>query len=168
MASLLKLLECCFVDDESSTFTKHRTETEYSLFSDKEGPTPTEVADQIVSKLFNAKKNDAALQSDLQSTIHAYGWYDNLAAAIISALEKAISLREYMGPAMKAAYLRSVTAVKQVKAWAEEHPEMAGVIVTLVALGVLALMIPWLMGFLGFVEEGIIEGKLMLTYKMKN
>jgi len=35
-------------------------------------------------------------------------------------------------------------------------------IITLIALGVVALMVPWLMAYLGFAEEGIIEGNLML------
>jgi hypothetical protein len=34
------------------------------------------------------------------------------------------------------------------------------VLVTLIALGVLAIMMPWLMAWLGFAEEGIVEGKL--------
>ena len=68
-----------------------------------------------------------------------------------------------MGPAMKAAYEKAVTAVNKVKEWADAHPEMTAVIITLIALGVLALMMPWLMAYLGFAEEGIIEGKLV-TY----
>ncbi|CAI6328645.1 unnamed protein product [Periconia digitata] len=121
-----------------------------------DGPSKAEVADTIVAKLFAAEKNDAVLQADLRSTIHAYGWYDGLAKAILSALENAIKLGEKMGPAMKTAYDQAVVGVNEVKQWAEAHPEMAAVIVTLVALGVLALMVPWALGVLGFAEEGII------------
>jgi hypothetical protein len=66
-----------------------------------------------------------------------------------------------MGPAVKAAYEKAVAAVNKVKEWAEAHPEMTAVIITLIALGVLALMVPWLAASLGFAEEGIIEGKFV-------
>jgi uncharacterized membrane protein YadS len=64
-----------------------------------------------------------------------------------------------MGVVVKAAYEKAVVAVNKVKEWAEAHPEETAIIITLIALGVLALMMPWLMGYLGFAEEGIIEGK---------
>jgi hypothetical protein len=149
MAVLSRLLSyCCIQRDQEPSFT------DKSL--SKAG-----LADEIVAKLFAAQKNDAILQADLQSIIHAYGWYDGLAAAILAGLEKAIKLGEEMGPAMKAAYEKTVAAVNKVKEWAEAHPEMTAVIITLIALGVLALMIPWLMASLGFAEEGIIEGKFV-------
>ncbi|KAF2235552.1 hypothetical protein EV356DRAFT_420729, partial [Viridothelium virens] len=116
-----------------------------------------EVAHDIIIKLFAAEKNDAALRADLQSTVHACGWYDGLAAAILSALEQAIKLNADMGSAMKDAYGKAAAAVNHITEWAEAHPEMAAVVVTLIALGVLALMMPWLMAYLGFTEEGILE-----------
>ena len=82
-------------------------------------------------------------------------------------MENAIKLRKEMGPAVKAAYEKAVAAVNKVKEWAEEHPEMVAVIATLIALGVLALTIPWLMAYLGFTEEGIIEGKFVTCFYSK-
>lgn len=38
---------------------------------------------------------------------------------------------------------------------------MAAVLITLIALGILAIMMPWLVAWLGFAEEGIVKGKLI-------
>lgn len=169
MAVLSKLLGCCCIHtDPELSFSETRLTTNTDAYVPyKDNPSKAEVADEIVAKLFAAEKNDAALQADLQSIIHAYGWYDGLANAILAALENAIKLGEEMGSAMKAAYEKAVAAVNKVKEWAEAHPEMAAVIITLIALGVLALMIPWLMAYLGFAEEGIIEGKFVACFYSK-
>ncbi|XTI88947.1 hypothetical protein V2W45_1235449 [Cenococcum geophilum] len=160
MAVLSKLLGfCCIHPDQEPFFSeKSLTTNTDNYIPYKDSPNKAELANEIIAKLFAAQKNDAILQADLRSTIHAYGFYDGLAAAILAGLEKAIKLGEEMGPAVKAAYEKAVAAVNEVNEWAEAHPEMAAVVVTLIALGVLALMIPWLMAYLGFAEEGIIEG----------
>jgi len=163
MAVLSKLLGfCCIHPDQEPFFSeKSLTTNTDNYIPYKDSPNKAELANEIIAKLFAAQKNDAILQADLRSTIHAYGFYDGLAAAILAGLEKAIKLGEEMGPAVKAAYEKAVAAVNEVNEWAEAHPEMAAVIITLIALGVLALMIPWLMAYLGFAEEGIIEGKFV-------
>lgn len=163
MVVLSKLLRCCCIHtDQELSFSEKRLTTDTDSYVPfKDNPSKAELADEIIVKLFSAEKNDAALQADLQSVIHAYGWYDGLATAIIAALENAIKIGEKMGPAVKTAYEKAVAAVNKVKEWAEAHPEMTAVIITLIALGVLALMIPWLMAYLGFAEEGIIEGKFV-------
>jgi hypothetical protein len=42
---------------------------------------------------------------------------------------------------------------------------MAAVITTLIALGILAVMVPWVMAYLGFAEEGILEGELVTCFQ---
>jgi hypothetical protein len=66
-----------------------------------------------------------------------------------------------MAPAIRDAYIKAEGGVNKVKDWAEANPEMSAVIVTLVALGILALMMPWVLAYLGFAEDGILEGKLV-------
>ncbi|ORY17016.1 hypothetical protein BCR34DRAFT_475514 [Clohesyomyces aquaticus] len=120
-------------------------------------PTASEVAEKIIHKLYTTPTNNAALRADLKSTMHTYGWYDNLATAILCALESALKVGKDMGPAMKEAYDKAVAMVNKVEEWAHANPEMAGVMLTLIALGVLAVLMPWVMAYLGFAEEGIVE-----------
>jgi len=168
MAVLSKLLGyCCIYADPELSSEKRPTINANSYVPYRDNPTNTELPEKIIAKLFAAEKNDAALQADLQSVIRAYGWFDGLAAAILAALESAIKIGEQMGPALKAAYEKAVAAVNMVKEWADAHPEMTAVIITLVALGILALMMPWLMAYLGFAEEGIIEGALVTSMLRK-
>jgi len=148
---------CCIHTNQESSCEKHRPTNTDRYAPYKDDPSKTEVANEIILKLFAAEKNDSTLQADLRSMVHAYGWYDGLAAAILAALEEAIKLGVEMGPAVKAAHNKAVEAINEVKEWAEAHPEMTAVIITLIALGIIALMMPWLMAYLGFVEEGIIE-----------
>jgi len=162
MIALSKLLPCCCIrSNHSSRLPEKHLNTNaghYPTYQDH--PNRAEVADEIVAKLFAARNNDAILEADLQFTIHTCGWYYGLAAAVLAALENTIRLGNEMGPAMKSAYEKAIAGVSRVDEWATDHPEMAAVLVTLIALGVLAIMTPWLMVWLGFAEEGIVEGKL--------
>lgn len=159
MSLFSKLLECCCFPASPQSFHLekcHFTDPNYAPYRDKRSQ--AEVADNIVVKLFAAEDIDT-LQADLESTIHASGWYNGLAAAVLAALEKAIESQTRMGSAVKAAYDKAVTALHHVMEWTNAHPKLTAVALTLVALGVLALMTPWLMGYLGFAEEGILEGE---------
>lgn len=159
MAILSTLRFCCCIDSSrSSDFSEKHLIAEPDRYHDD--PTGNDLVEELIAKLLKAQKNDAILKADLQSTIHSYGWYDGLAAAMLAALEQAIKSSEEMGPAMKSAYDRAVAGINHVREWAGNHPEMAAVVVTLIALGILAVMMPWLMAWLGFAEEGIVEGML--------
>jgi hypothetical protein len=162
MVVFSKLLSCCCIrSDQLSGYSEKHLLTDSGHYPTyRDSPSKSDLADQIVAKLLAADRNDAILKADLQSTIHTYGWYDGLAAAVLSALEKAIRLGEEMKPAMKSAYEKAIAGINMVEDWAGEHPEMAAVLVTLIALGVLAIMTPWLITWLGFAEEGIVEGRL--------
>jgi hypothetical protein len=166
LSTLIRSFCCCINADEGPyEFEKpliHGSLTHLDVqYSDK--PDTEEVAEDIVTKLFAAENNDAALQADLQSMARVCGWHEKLADAIRAAMERAIDLGKEMGPAMKAAYEKAIAAINAVEEWANAHPEMAAVITTLIALGILAVMIPWVMAYLGFAEEGILEGEL-ITY----
>ena len=45
------------------------------------------------------------------------------------------------------------------KWFVEEHPVWTGVILTVVALGILWLIVPYILSALGFGEIGIVEGE---------
>jgi len=121
--------------------------------------TKDELVDDIVAKLFAAERKDEVLEADLRSSmVHAYGWYDAIAAGVLEGLKRAFELGKEMGPVMTDAYDKAVAALNKVEEWAEENPEMAQVIITLIALGVMAVVVPWMMTYLGFAESGIVAG----------
>ncbi|KAF4547164.1 Hypothetical protein D9617_55g071580 [Elsinoe fawcettii] len=120
-------------------------------------PSNVELADQIVTKPLTADNNDADLKAELISMITTEGWQDELATKVLAAVQCAIEMGKEMGPAMSSAYEKAEKGVQGISEWAQENPEMAALIVTLIALGILAIMMPWLMVWLGFAEEGIIE-----------
>ena len=45
-----------------------------SYLTYKDNPSKAELANEFIAKLFTAEKNDAVLQADLRSLIHAYSW----------------------------------------------------------------------------------------------
>jgi hypothetical protein len=165
LSTLIRSWCCCInADEEPSDYEKPLINHAHTDVQYRDEPSTGEVAEDIVTKLFAAEKNDEALQADLQSMARVCGWHDKLAHAILSAMERAIDVGKEMGPAVKAAYDKAVAAISEVKEWADAHPEMAAVITTLIALGVLAVMIPWVMAYLGFAEEGIVGGELITCF----
>ena len=115
----------------------------------------SDIANEIVEKLFTTEKNGNALKSELQGIIHANGWREGLAEAIFNATELAIRTGRTMGPAIQTAYDRAVVEMKKVKEFGEDNPQLCAII----ALGIIALLMPWLLTALGFAAEGITEGK---------
>ena len=93
--------------------------------------------------------------------------YRSLATAILSAfeqaLQKALELEEALSPIIKDALAKVMEAGRQTKDFAEwfvdEHPVWTGVILTVVALGILWLTYPYILAVLGFGEVGIVEGE---------
>lgn len=87
--------------------------------------------------------------------IRTASFYSNLAERILEGLKTALESGSAKGAAIEEAY-------KVVKAQAEvfikKHPILTEVALTLIALGVLYLLLPWVIEYLGFSELGPIEG----------
>ncbi|KAF2829828.1 hypothetical protein CC86DRAFT_443925 [Ophiobolus disseminans] len=113
------------------------------------------IAQDVVSTLLTTSLRGPALQMHLDALVGTYGWRENLAKWILEKLSRALEWgHDDLGPAMRAAYERATEVALGVKGFVREHP----VFCTVVALGVLALMAPWVLEVLGFVEMGIEEG----------
>lgn len=61
-----------------------------------------------------------------------------------------------MGAAMKEAFDKATNAAKD---FVGEHPVFAAAIVTVVAIGILVLLVPWVVEALGLGELGPVEGE---------
>ncbi|BDD54463.1 hypothetical protein MAP00_000081 [Monascus purpureus] len=87
----------------------------------------------------------------LDETVGEYGWTEEIGKAVLHGLEQAIRARAKMTDAVNQAVQ---TATEAAVGFAKEHP----VYCTLIALGVLAILTPWVIEALGFGELGPIEG----------
>ncbi|MCJ1417999.1 hypothetical protein MMC32_004344 [Xylographa parallela] len=127
-----------------------------------------EASTQIATAILNDTCQGPSLDSQIKNIVHqAGGWRESLAKSILSALEqalhKAFELKEALSPIIQDALAKVMKAGRQTKDFAkwfvEEHPVWTGVILTVVALGILWLIVPYILSALGFGEIGIVEGE---------
>ncbi|KAJ5860956.1 uncharacterized protein N7529_008266 [Penicillium soppii] len=115
------------------------------------------IASEIITMILNAESADL-LQKEVNEVITTNGWTDAIALAILHGLENAIRTGAEMAQV-------AVDAVAECKAaavgFATEHPVYA----TLLALGVLALLTPWIIEVVGFGELGPIEGSFAAAWQ---
>lgn len=112
------------------------------------------LAEDILSTLYAADANDEHLVQRLQDVVRETGWYEDLAAAVLTGLENALKAEAPLGQAMKDAYEKATQIVADVLEFAKEHPVFCAV----VALGILVILAPWAIEAVGFGELGPIEG----------
>ena len=113
-------------------------------------------ANDVVATLLTTSSSGPALRMELDSNVGAYGWRQHLAELILDKLAQVLqTAHEKLGPSVNSAYQRAVSAVAEIEGFVIEHP----VISTVVALGVLALLAPWVLDALGFADLGPAAGK---------
>jgi hypothetical protein len=105
--------------------------------------------------LLAAEKPGEDLRAQLR-TISTYGWYDSLARKILDGLAAALENGATISGAVKEVYDFVEAAVRE---FVEEHPVLAAIIATVIALAVLEILAPWVIEALGFGELGPIEGE---------
>ncbi|OKP12434.1 hypothetical protein PENSUB_1919 [Penicillium subrubescens] len=118
---------------------------------------PESVASEIVTKILKADTR-CSLQKELNELIRINGWSDTVAKAILDGLQNAIENGTEMARAATEALAQSKEAAAS---FATDHPFYA----TLIALGVLALLMPWALEILGFGEFGPIEGSFAAAWQ---
>ncbi|KAL7901080.1 hypothetical protein HDV64DRAFT_172188 [Trichoderma sp. TUCIM 5745] len=124
------------------------------------------VAADVVSTLLHAEKHGASLKKQLDEMVEAFGWSEMLAKRILNALVEAIREgRDKMGPAFVKAYDDAVkeadSVFQQLVQEARDHPLelVATVLITVIAIGVLVVLAPYVLELLGFGELGPVAGK---------
>jgi ElaB/YqjD/DUF883 family membrane-anchored ribosome-binding protein len=114
-----------------------------------------EISAEVVELLRTAEKNGPALQRRVRDVVGEQGWTENIARAIVGGLETVIKEgREKVGPALAEAIEKAEDAAKAVFAFSKEHPYLVAGFATIVAIGVLVLVAPWVVEALGFGELG--------------
>lgn len=119
------------------------------------------LASNIVTIILTSPTTDK-LHKSLEEQVTANGWTDKLIQAILQGLTSAIRTGASVArPAADALRQTTDAAV----GFAKEHPAYA----TLIALGILFTLLPWVLEALGFGELGVIEGswaaRWQQTYK---
>ena len=88
--------------------------------------------------------------------VHTEGSYDGLAKPILHHVQAALKSQKAMGKAMKEAFDK---AQKGAEEFVKEHPVLATAIITVVALSIIAALLPWVIDALGFAARGPVRGK---------
>lgn len=102
-----------------------------------------------------AEKNGLLLRSQLKDIVEAQSWKETIAKGILFNMEQIIRKgSNTVGVALQEATQIADEAVKTIFYFASDHP----VLCTLVAIGILVLIAPWLIEALGFGNLGPIEG----------
>ena len=154
-----------FINEILGCLCMDRTAAQYEVLEEqppldfthekKQRPQTTESqAADILSTLYAADTNDEHLIQRLQDVVHNTGWYEDLAAAVLTGLENALKAEAPVGQAMKDTYGKSTQVVADVWQFAKDHPVFCAV----VALGILVILAPWAIEAVGFGELGPIEG----------
>jgi hypothetical protein len=116
---------------------------------------PEDVVNEMIQTILMAEKNGSLLPSRLRDIIGAETWKEAIAKAILSNLEQLIQRNpNTIGRALHEAIEITDEVVQEIFQFAADHP----VLCTLIALGVLVLIAPWLIEALGFGELGHSEG----------
>jgi hypothetical protein len=99
-----------------------------------------------------------ATKKSLDEAISTTSWTESLAQAILRGLENAI---ETGAQAAEAASNALARATNEAFEFSREHP----IFVTVLALGVLAILTPWVIEVLGFGQLGPIEGSFAAPWQ---
>ena len=125
---------------------------------------PSEKDEQLATDIFTilvtADKNDRTLRARVNNMVGATSWSETLAKCMLDKLEAAIKNSAAMGEAMKKCFDK---ASREAEQFIREHPVFAAAVATIVAIGILVLILPWVVEALGFGELGPSGGQYPLT-----
>lgn len=141
MANLLRSINDCIFGADN-----HKA----SSISDEENATVA----NILQTLLTAEQGGKHLKKQLDDILGTYSWTENILKKILGRVENAIKQGAPMGKAMKDA---SARALEEAGGFAHDHPFFCAVL----AVGVLAILMPWALEALGFAELGVVEGEIV-------
>lgn len=116
-------------------------------------------AKRILDTLFTFEKSNEALQTHLKTIITTTSWTERLARRILDGIVSALNSGKALVGAMKETYDKVRVIAEE---FVREHPVLTEVIITVIAIGILAVLVPWAVEALGFGELGPAGGKFWL------
>jgi hypothetical protein len=151
LQAILACLTCGDAEPKLITYPEEKA----ALLSAHDVRPNEEIADDVVATLLHTKLVGPALKMRLDSIVGAYGWRENIAKWVLEKLTQALQYEhEHLGSQVRDAYHKAWEVAKSIEGFVIEHPVMSMII----ALGVLAIIAPWVLPELGFGELGPIEG----------
>ncbi|KAH7375210.1 hypothetical protein B0T11DRAFT_269885 [Plectosphaerella cucumerina] len=168
-----KLLSCCLRGDSEGIQSEKQPllsiidekPTRQSMHQSPIGRNIDTTARDIIRILVGAKKNDETLARDVDEAVGIAGWSEWLAQKVLDKLKQTIAdgsdkMGDVLTDALDKAYAVADKEFSALVKTAKEHPlELAAtILLTLVAIGVLAELTPLVVELLGFGELGPIEG----------
>lgn len=119
-----------------------------------------DIAREVIQIILTAEKRGSDLRSRIEDTVDIEGWTEGIAKAILAKLKQVIDAGwKDMGSVMQDAIDSASNSAQDIFQFAADHPEATSIFCTLVALGVLILIAPWVVEALGFSQLGPVEGK---------
>lgn len=160
MSSLIEAILNCLTGTESPAATAAATAVleKQPLIYPRHPRTAEEVASDVVHALVHAEKSGAHLKRTLDDVVSSHGWTEKVAEWVLAKLEAALDEAEKLQGPVKEAYNQACEAALAVEGFVKEHP----IFTTVIALGVLVVIAPWVLEVLGFAELGPVEGMLPL------
>ncbi|PBP24193.1 hypothetical protein BUE80_DR004911 [Diplocarpon rosae] len=151
---ILNALKDCLTGSDSSDLPQSTFNANFNV-KPPISPSEDDLATSILQTILSTEKTGSALEVQLESLVHANSWTSSLAQHLLDSLVHALNSGARMSGVMKEAFDRSSAVVEHFVA---EHPVLVPVVVTLVAIGILVLLVPWAVEALGFADLGPVEG----------
>lgn len=124
-----------------------------------------EVAQDVASTILRAERSGPGLGAQLDAIVGPYGWKEYLAEKVLENLGAALQgAHDKLGPAIRDAYNKAWQIANEIESFVVQHPVMC----TIITLGVLAIIAPWVVEALGFAELGPVEGTYTERCKAEN
>lgn len=120
---------------------------------------PDSLASDIVNIILTAD-TPYNIHKQINERINTESWSETIAIALLHGLESAIKTGTHMAKASADALTQAKDAAIE---FAENHPVYA----TLIALGILAILVPSALEILGFSELGPIEGSFAAAWQSR-
>jgi hypothetical protein len=116
-----------------------------------------QIVDKVMEILRTANEPGLALRTRIGDTVGTKGWTEDIARRILTAMEQFIQQGDLlMGQGLHVAINASSKTVLDIFNFPVDHPH--AVVATVVAIGVLVILAPYVIEMLGFGELGPLEG----------
>ncbi|KAF2751051.1 hypothetical protein M011DRAFT_396104 [Sporormia fimetaria CBS 119925] len=161
MAFLIDALSSCFpcyADRDDNVYPVDK-----APLNPTEPLTAEEIATELVDAILSAEKGGRELFLKLDNIVNPTGWSERVAEWLLVKLEAALRVANKLSPYVKDAYDKACEAAKATEGFVLDHP----VFCTVIALGVLVIIAPWVIEALGFAELGPVEGSFAAAWQAR-